>query len=276
MTDFPLLGYGVGLRPTHYSHILEHSPRLDFFEAITENYIDTQGRPLHMLQAVRKNYPIFLHGVSLSIGSDEPLNVDYLKKLKTLIEVIEPTIVSDHLCWTGLAGKNSHDLLPLPFTNEAVDCSVRRINEVQEYIGRKILVENVSSYVTFEQSTMTEGEFMNEVAGKAGCGLLLDVNNIYVNAFNSGLDAYKYISEIKKDRVGQIHLAGHSNHGTYLFDTHDSHVIDPVWDLYEHAVKVCGPKNTMIEWDDHIPEFSVLEQELEKAKLRAGRVSRAA
>lgn len=276
MTDFPLLGYGVGLRPTHYSYVLEQRPKVDFFEAITENYLDTQGRPLEMLKLVANSYPIFLHGVSMSICSDEKLDATYLKKLKNLIDIVQPAIVSDHLCWTGLGGKNTHDLLPIPYTKEAVDCAVRRITQVQEYLGRSILVENVSSYVSFSDSTMTEWQFVNEVSTRSGCGILLDVNNVYVNAFNSGMNAYEFIREIKKERVAQIHLAGHTNHGTYLFDTHDSHVIDPVWDLYEHAVRVCGNTNTMIEWDDQIPTFPVLMQELEKAKLRATKVERAA
>ena len=261
------LGCGVGLRTTHYSYILEKWPKVDWFEAISENYMDSGGRPLQILEKVRSRYPVALHGVSLSLGSTDPLNQTYLKRLKALAERIEPVIVSDHLCWSGVAGENLHDLLPLPFTREAVAHVVSRIQQVQEFLGRKILIENVSTYVTYTHSTMPEWEFLSEIAARSGCGILLDLNNIFVNSVNHRFDPLVYLANIPPHKVGQFHLAGHTDMGTFLFDTHSKPVIDPVWELYREALKRWGQISTLIEWDEDIPEFPKLEEECARAKF---------
>ena len=263
---WPTLGSGVGLRPPHYPFILANHPNVDWFEATTENFFETHGRPLHVLEQVRSHYPVVLHGVSLSIGSTDPLNRDYLKKWKALIDRIEPAIVSDHLCWTGVQGTNTHDLLPLPFTQEAAHHIASRVMEVQEFLGRRILLENVSSYVGYRHSEMKEWEFIAEVAQRADCGILLDLNNIYVNSYNFEFDPEEYVSHIPPERVGQFHLAGHSNRGDYCFDTHDALVIDSVWNLYRQALKRFGAVNTLIEWDAKIPDFQILQGEVSEAR----------
>ena len=263
---WPKLGFGVGLRPKHYPYILEHKPRMDWFEAVSENYIDSGGRPLHMLEQIRKNYPIVLHGVSLSIGSTDPLNRNYLKRLKALVDRIEPELVSDHLCWTGVDGENLHDLLPLPHTKETVEYVAQRVQQVQEFLGRKILLENVSSYIGFQQSIMSEWEFLTAVTEKADCGILLDLNNIYVNSFNRQFDPQKYLENIPIERVAQFHLAGHTDMGNYLFDTHTGEIISPVWDLYQKSVVRFGDVPALVEWDTDIPEFSELQKLTQKAK----------
>jgi len=239
---------------------------MDWFEAISENSMDSGGRPLAILEAVRRHYPVALHGVSLSIGSADPLNPTYLERLKALADRIEPVSVSDHLCWTGVDGENLHDLLPLPCTEEAVAHVVARIQRVQECLGRRILLENVSTYVTYQHSTMPEWEFLTEVAQRAGCGILLDLNNVYVNAYNHQFDPYEYLREIPGELVAQFHLAGHTDHGAYLFDTHSRPVIEAVWELYREALRQWGPVSTMIEWDEDIPPFSRLSAEAEKAR----------
>ncbi len=260
------MGCGGGLRPPHYPYILSERPAVDFFEVISENYMDTSGNPLHKLDQIRENYPIICHGVSLSIGSVDPINVEYLRSLKKLIERIEPAIVSDHLCWTGSGGWNTHDLLPLPFTKESVDHIVPRVEEVQNYLGRKILLENASTYVSVKNPEMKEWEFLTEIVKRSGCGILLDINNIYVNAHNHSFSAREYIDSISIEDVGQFHLAGHMARGDYLFDTHDGPVIDPVWDLYRHALGRFGRMTTLIEWDGKIPEFPVLQDEIDQAR----------
>ena len=264
--SWPVLGCGVGLRSPHYPVITETWPSMDWFEAVSENYMDTGGRPIHILEKVRQHYPIALHGTALSIGSVDPLNPDYLARLKKLIERIDPFIVSDHLCWSGAEGEVLHDLLPLPFTEESIRHVVSRVERVQEGLGRRILLENVSTYVTYRHSTMPEWEFLVEVTKRSGCGILLDLNNIYVNATNHQFDPYEYLRNIPAELVGQFHLAGHTDMGTFLFDTHSATVIEPVWDLYRDALRRFGLVSTLIEWDENIPPFDELAAEAERAR----------
>ncbi|MDP3702964.1 MAG: DUF692 domain-containing protein [Candidatus Omnitrophota bacterium] len=264
--QWPTLGCGVGLRTGHYDVITREWPRVDWFEAISENFMDSGGRPLGILEAVRARYPVALHGVSLSIGSTDPLDSRYLEHLKALADRIDPAIVSDHLCWTGVDGENLHDLLPLPFTEEAVRHVAQRVQQVQEFLGRRILLENVSTYVTFRHSTMPEWEFLTVVAERSGCGVLLDLNNIYVNAYNHQFDPVEYLTHIPGELVGQFHLAGHTDMGGYLFDTHSRPVIDAVWELYRTALARWGPVTTLIEWDEDIPPFERLAEEADRAR----------
>ncbi len=268
-SDFPPLGYGVGLRRPHYAHVIEARPRIDWFEIISENFMVDGGRPLEVLAAVRRDYPIVMHGVSLSIGSCDPLNHDYLRSLRELARRFEPAWVSDHLCWTGVGGHNLHDLIPLPFNEPALGHVVKRVRTVQEALGRPILLENISSYMTYRASTIPEWEFIAAVAEQAGCGILLDINNIHVTAFNQGFDPMRYIDAIPARRVAQFHLAGYSDHGGYLLDAHDHPVSDAVWRLYEYAVRRMGPVATLIEWDDRIPPFEALTAAADEARTRA-------
>lgn len=266
----PNLGFGLGLRPQHYPHIFENSPNVDWFEIISENFMDTGGRPIRNLERILEKYPVVMHGVALSIGTVDPLNSEYLKKLKNLMEWVKPAWVSDHLCWTGVAHRNTHDLLPIPYTEEALAHIVDRIKRVQDYLGRPIALENPSTYLEFKSSFIPEAEFIARMAEESGCSLLLDVNNIYVSCYNHRLDPKAYIDAMPLDHVIQIHLAGHDNKGTHIVDTHDNHVVGEVWALYKYVVNKAGRiPNTMIEWDDHIPEFAVLYQELEKARIAA-------
>jgi uncharacterized protein (UPF0276 family) len=262
----PHLGHGIGLRSAHYPAILEDGARADWFEVISENFMLRGGRPLWVLEQVRREAPIVLHGVSLSLGSVDPLNREYLAELRELAARYEPAWVSDHLCWGSLAGHYAHDLLPLPYTEEALAHVAARVSEVQDVLGRRILVENVSSYVSFTHSTMPEWEFLAEVARRADCGILLDVNNVFVSAWNHGYDATRYVDAIPPERVGQLHLAGHSDHGTHLLDTHDHPVRPEVWALYRHTVRHCGGVSTLVEWDDHIPPFAEVAAEAERAR----------
>ena len=262
----PYLGHGVGLRTQHFPSLWDGTARVDWFEVISENFMIRGGRPLAALEKAREIAPLVLHGVSLSLGSTDPLNEAYLDDLRTLIRRFEPAWVSDHLCWGSVGGHYAHDLLPLPCTEEALDHVVQRVQAVQERLGRRILIENVSSYLTFAHSAMPEWEFLVQIAERADCGILLDVNNIYVSATNHDFRAEDYIAGVPADRVGQIHLAGHSDMETYLFDTHDGPVITPVWDLYRLAVRHCGRVSTLIEWDDKIPEFDILCAEAERAR----------
>ena len=267
----PSLGFGLGLRVDHYQAILADEPRIDWFEALTENYLIPGGKPLHYLMRIRERYPMVLHGVSMSIGSTQPLDYAYLAQLKALAARVEPAWISDHLCWTGIAGRNMHDLLPLPYTEEALANVVERVRTVQDVLGRRILLENVSSYVTYRDSQLSEWEFLREVAQRADCLLLLDVNNIYVSSVNHEFDPLDYLQAIPVDRVQQIHLAGHENHGDYLIDTHDHPVPDPVWELYDAAVRRFGSVSTMIERDDNIPPLEELCSELDAARQLAER-----
>ena len=261
-----LSGFGLGLRPKHYQAILRSRPRVDWFEALSENYMIPGGRPLHYLDRIRERFPVVLHGVSLSIGGSDPLNRDYLGQLKALAARIEPAWISDHLCWTGVAGRNLHDLMPLPYTQEALRHVARRVRQVQDFLGRRILLENVSSYVSYRGSAMTEWEFLAALAESADCDILLDVNNIYVSAFNHGFDALAFLDAMPARRVRQIHLAGHDNCGDLIIDTHDAKVIGPVWDLYAEAIRRFGPVPTMIERDDRIPPLGTLLRELDRAR----------
>ena len=248
----------MGLRSQHYPVITSTWPKVDWFEAISENYMDTAGRPLHILEKVRQHYPVALHGTALSIGSTDPLNLRYLERLKKLVTRIDPFIVSDHLCWSGTEGEQLHDLLPLPFTEEALSHVVGRVQKVQEFLGRRILLENVSTYVTFRHSTMTEWDFLAEVSKRSGCGILLDVNNLYVNSVNHRFDPMEFLKAVPAARVGQIHLAGHTDRGDFLFDTHSRPIIDRVWSLYDEAMKRFGRVSTLVEWDEDIPSFEEL------------------
>lgn len=264
--DEMLFGCGVGLRREHFGAVLAEHADVPFFEAISENFMAPGGRPRHVLATVRRDYPVLLHGVSLSVGSAEPLNAEYLRRLRELIAWVEPAIVSDHLCFTGVGGHNSHDLLPLPFTEEAVRTAAGRIAQVQDALGRKILVENISTYIRFRHSTMTEWEFVTAVVQEAGCGLLLDVNNVYVNARNHGFDPEAYLDGLPQGVVGQYHVAGHEDHRTYVIDTHDQPVPVPVWSLFCSAVRRFGPAPTILERDGNVPELSVLLEEADTAQ----------
>lgn len=267
----PYLGFGLGLRTEHYETILQTRPPVDWFEVLSENYLVPGGKPLYYLDRIRANYPVVMHGVSLSIGGD-CINREYLKRLKELADRVEPQWISDHLCWTGINDTNLHDLMPLPYTEEAVAHVVSHVGEVQEFLGRRILLENVSSYVTYKQSAMTEWEFLRGIAERADCYILLDVNNIYVSSFNHDFDPNSYLRGIPVERVHQFHLAGHRNCGNYIVDTHDEAVIDPVWELYAQAVRRFGDVSTMIERDDHIPPLSELLDELDRARRIAAEV----
>jgi uncharacterized protein (UPF0276 family) len=262
----PQLGHGVGLRNKHFSEYLAEAPPVEWVEAVSENFMAAGGRPLSILEKVRRDVPVALHGVSLSIGGTDPLSRPYLDDLASLVERIQPVIVSDHLCWGSQGGRYVHDLLPLPYTEEALAHVVRRVGQVQERLGRQVLLENVSSYLTFHDSSLTEWDFLAEIARRADCGILLDVNNIYVSARNHGFDPRAYLAGIPTDRVGQIHLAGHRDEGTHLFDTHDRQVCADVWTLYEEAIARLGRVSTLIEWDENIPELPVLVAESRKAK----------
>lgn len=262
----PNLGFGLGLRADHYNTILEEKPSVDWFEIITENYLVPGGKPLYFLDKIREFYPMVMHGVSLSIGSNDPIDFDYLNQVKNLVNRIKPQWISDHLCWTGIKGTNTHDLLPLPYTEETIHHVVDRILKVQDFLGQRILIENVSSYITYQQSIMTEWEFLKEISQRADCLILLDVNNIYVSSVNHEFNSINYIKAMPCDRVYQIHLAGHSDMGDYIIDTHDHDIVNPVWDLYAETLRHLGPVSTMIERDDHIPPLSQLICELDHAR----------
>lgn len=252
------LGHGIGLRPKHFSQLLAARPQVAWLEAVSENYLAKGGRPVAVLEKVRRDVPVALHGVSLSIGAAEPLNQDYLEALAALVARIEPVIVSDHLCWGSHGGRYGHDLWPLPYTAEAVDHVAGRIGRVQDRLQRQILIENVSSYVSYRESEMPEWEFVRRIAEKADCGILLDINNIYVNAVNHGIDAADYLAGIPVAAVREMHLAGHEETDDCLIDTHSRKIADPVWRLFADAVRLFGPCPALIEWDTDIPSLAVL------------------
>jgi uncharacterized protein (UPF0276 family) len=270
-------GFGLGLRPQHYPRFLAEEIQVDFVEVISENFMVRGGRPLRILDEVRERLPVIMHGVSMSIGSAGGLDLDYLRRLKALADRVRPLWVSDHLCWTGIDGFNSHDLLPLPLTEEALDVVCANVDVAQDALGRRLVFENASTYLTFQDDGLTEWDFLARLCERTGCDLLLDVNNIHVSATNHGFDARAYLAAIPADRVRQMHLAGHSpGRDGLLIDTHDQPVPDPVWDLYAAACRRFGPRATMIERDDHIPPLDELLTELDGARRVAGEQSREA
>ena len=262
----PNLGLGVGLRNQHFSYLMNHDPEVDWFEIISENFIDNYGYARRVLNHVASIRPVVMHGVSLSIGSTDPLDWDYLKKLKALAEFVQPAWISDHLCWTGVAGVNTHDLLPLPLNEESLSHVANRVRQVQDFLERPLVLENPSSYLEFKDSTISEWTFLSELASESGCGLLLDVNNVYVSGYNHGFDAEHYIRSIRHDAVVQIHLAGPTDCGRFLVDTHDQPVPARVWELYRLAQELTGGVSTLLEWDANIPDFPELVVELRKAE----------
>lgn len=269
----PSLGFGLGLRTPHYAALLDGVPAVDWLEIVSENYMVPGGRPLHWLDRLRARYPMVMHGVSLSIGSSDPLDADYLHRLARLADRVEPAWISDHLCWTGVAGINMHDLLPLPYSEEALAHVAERVQRVQDRLQRRLVLENVSSYVEYHASTLPEWAFLAEVAVRADCLILLDVNNIHVSAFNNGFDPQAYLAGIPVERVQQMHLAGHEDNGTHIIDTHDHPVAAEVWSLYRAAIRRFGGVSVMIERDDKIPPLPELLGELETARRIAAEVS---
>ena len=264
--DWPRLGFGAGLRAEHYDDVLAGTTGVEWFEAISENYMDTNGRPLAVLEAVRRDHPVALHGVALSIGSADPLDASYLESLAALARRIEPAIISDHLCWSSVDGRALFDLLPLPLTEECLEHVATRVQAVQEVLGRRILLENPSTYLSWHSSTIPEPEFLAALAERADCGLLLDVNNVYVSSVNLGFDPVAYLDAIPEERVGQVHLAGFSDEGSYLFDTHSRPVSQEVWQLYAHVLERMGPLTSMVEWDADIPAWPRLLEEVDLAR----------
>lgn len=261
-----MLGFGLGLRSQHYPYVLEERPPVDWFEVITENYLAPGGRPRAILRQVRENYPIVLHGLSFNIGTAEPPDLDYLKQLKALIKECEPEWISDHLCWTGLHGRTSHDLLPIAYSEETLQVVANKVEQIQDYLGQAIALENPSMYLQFRSAQMSEAEFINALVERTGCRILLDVNNVYVSCFNLGLDPTAAILNLRNDCVQQFHLAGHTHNGDHIIDTHDHPVSDDVWDLYKLACQHFGPTATLLERDDHIPPFPELMAELDVAR----------
>jgi len=264
--NFPDLGIGVGLRTVHFGHILSRRPAVDWFEVLSENFMDTGGHPLWVLDQVAERYPVALHGVSMSIGGTDPLDREYLRKLKSLAARTRARWVSDHLCWTGVAGRNVHDLLPMPYHEEALRHTAARVRQVSEILERPLVLENPSSYVEFASSAMTEWDFLSRLAQEADCGLLLDVNNVYVSSFNHGFDPRVYIDNVPADRVVQYHVAGHTNKGTHILDTHSDHAVAEVWELFRRSCRRTGNVSTLYEWDEDIPDFDVLHAEALKAR----------
>jgi uncharacterized protein (UPF0276 family) len=263
--SFPPLGHGIGLRTVHFARFLEAPPPVDWVEAISENFLAPGGRPIAVLEKVRAEVPVVLHGVSLAIGSVDPIPERYLAALRALVDRIHPALVSDHLCWGMHRGQYLHDLLPLPYTEESLAHVARRVEQVQERLGRQLLLENPSAYVAFRDSTMTEWEFLAELTRRSGCGILLDVNNVHVSARNLGFDPLAYLDGIPRGRVGYFHLAGHTDKGEYLLDTHDGAVPPPVWALYREALRRFGSVPSLVEWDEHIPPLEEVVAESRRA-----------
>ena len=265
MLGLPALGQGIGLRTPHYREVIARPPDIGWFEVISENFMVPGGNPRRVLRSVREHYPVVMHGVSMSLGSTDRLDDHYLRDLRALADEVQPAWMSDHLCWSRVDGANGHDLWPLPYTEECLSYVVARVAHAQERLGRRLLLENVSAYVQFAASEMTEWEFLSELCRRADCGLLLDVNNVYVSAHNLGFDAHEFFDGIPAERVGQIHLAGHRDMGTHLLDSHDAPVSGPVWALYHEAVQRFGPVATLLERDDDIPPLDELLAESRKA-----------
>lgn len=261
-----MLGYGLGLRSVHYDHVLTHTPAVDWFELITENYLAPGGRPRAVLREIRANYPVVLHGLSFNVGTSDPLDTAYLDQLKRLIAEVQPEWVSDHLCWTGLHGYTSHDLLPIAYTEQNLTRVADKVSRIQDYLQQPIVLENPSIYIGFRSSTMTEPEFLNALVRRTGCEILLDINNVYVSSFNMGFDPQVYVDTLIPSAIRQFHLAGHTNNVTHIIDTHDHPVCDEVWELYRYACRRFGPVATLLERDDHIPEFAELMTELAQAR----------
>jgi hypothetical protein len=270
----PDLGVGVGLRVPHYAHVLAQRPALDFFEIISENFMQGGGKPLHHLDAVLETYRVVQHGVSLNIGGPEPLDFEYLARLKQLVQRVGPPWVSDHFCWCGAGNAHLHDLLPLPYTREVARYVAERARIVQDFLEVPFALENTSSYLAFAASSMPEWEFVSEIAERADIGLLFDVNNVYVSAYNHGFDPHEYVAAVPHERVVQIHVAGHTHKGAYIIDTHRGPVIDAVWELYRRTIELTGPVSTLVEWDDEIPEFDVLLAEVARARAVRDGVAR--
>jgi len=259
--------FGIGLRTVHFNEILRDLPKLDFFEAISENFMDSGGRPSHILDKIAEHYPIVLHGVSMNIGTSDPLDFDYLRKLKALSNRVNARWISDHLCWTGVGGRNTHDLLPLPYNEETLHHVANRVLAVSDFLGQPLVLENASSYAEFTTSTMTEWQFLAGLVELTGCKLLLDVNNIYVSGYNHGFDPKTYIDAIPRGSVLQYHLAGHTNYGTHIIDTHIGPIIDDVWSLYAYTIEKLGDDPwTLIEWDAEIPDLATVVSEAERAR----------
>ncbi len=266
----PDLGYGLGLRKEHYPDILDHWPAVDWFEVITENFLDTGGRPMWVLDQVAERYPIVLHGVSLNIGSTAPIDFEYLRKVKALAARVKAVWLGDHICWTGVGGVEGHDLYPLPYNPTTLRHLVERIRIVQDVLERPLVMENPSTYATFAASTIPEAEFIAELAERSDCALLLDVNNVYVCSRNHDFDARTWLPPIPLDRVVQVHLAGHTDRDTHCIDTHDDYVVPAVWDLYAELMRCAGPRSTLVEWDDEIPSFETVHAEVLKARQFRG------
>lgn len=264
--SMPNPGLGLGLRSKHFNYILENNPEVDWFEIISENFMDSGGRPRHVLRQVAERYPLVMHGVSMSIGSTDPVNFEYLDKLKALANEVNPLWISDHLCWTGLNGLNTHDLLPVVLNEESLKHICNRIDIIQDVLQRPVMFENPSTYLTFKQSTIPEWEFLRAMTEETGCGLLLDVNNVFVSSFNNEFDPVLYIHQLPHDRIVQMHIAGHQNCGNYIIDTHDRHVVPDVWKLFALAWKMTGGVATLLEWDSNIPDFETYHAELLKAR----------
>ncbi|MGE0488019.1 MAG: DUF692 domain-containing protein [Vulcanimicrobiota bacterium] len=265
--NIPDYGLGMGLRTVHYEHILTHKPQVDFFEIISENFLSTQGRPLHLLDEIASKYRILMHGVSMSVGSTDPLDFDYLGKLKALANRLKVPFVSDHLCWTGVLGRNTHDLLPVPLTEDSLRHVAGRVRVIQDFLELPVALENPSNYLEFSVSQMGEAEYMARLTEEADCGLLLDVNNVYVSAFNHGFDPDEYIQAVPVERILYHHVAGHTHKGTHIVDTHSDHVVEKVWEMYEAMHMRTGGRSTMVEWDDDIPAFEIVHQEVLKAQV---------
>ena len=263
----PDLGLGMGLRSVHYDHILTHSPKVDFFEIISENFLSTQGKPLHILEQVAERYPILMHGVSMSVGSTDPLNFEYLGMLKKLAQRLKVPFVSDHLCWTGVLGRNTHDLLPVPLTEASLKHVAGRIRQIQDFLELPVALENPSNYIEFKMAQMNEAEYLSRLTEEADCGLLLDVNNVFVSAFNHGFDPDEYIENIPVERILYHHVAGHTHKGTHIVDTHSDHVVEKVWQMYERLHEKHGGRSTMVEWDEDIPDFPTVHNEVLKAQV---------